>query len=211
MLISNATHKHYIMRSWHRGRHDATKKKKCSPIELLTLGALKYLGRKCTFDDIEENTFISERTHERFFKKFIEFGSTVFYSKHVVMPKHSDDIWMQLEMMAGAGFPGSITSSDAPHVPLEHCRFGLKQVHKGWRMGTPPRTYTLCVTHTRRILSSTGGHPRRWNDKTLAWVDDFLLSLKNGKLLSNFEFELLSYDSDGNIVATKYCGVWALA
>ena len=31
---------------------------KSCPIELLSLGALKYLGRKCTFDDLEESMFI---------------------------------------------------------------------------------------------------------------------------------------------------------
>ena len=199
-----------IMKTWHRGNVDATKTKMCSPIELLSLGALKYLGRKCTFDDIEETTFISERTHERFFKKFIEFGSKTFYPKHVVMPNKADQIRMQLEMMAASGFPGCCTSSDATHIPLERCRFGLKQAHKGWKLDTPARTYNLCVTHTRRILSSTGGHPARWNDQTLAWFDDFLMKLKNGKVMSDYVFELYEYDEMSRIVSVKYCGVWAL-
>ena len=35
-------------------------KKKSSPIELLVMGALRYLGRGFTFDDIEECTAISK-------------------------------------------------------------------------------------------------------------------------------------------------------
>ena len=39
-----------------------------SSLEMLSLGALKYLGRKYAFDDLEEMTFISERTHGKFFE-----------------------------------------------------------------------------------------------------------------------------------------------
>ena len=38
-----------------------------SPIELLILGTLHYLGRGWTFDDLEEATGIGEETHRVFF------------------------------------------------------------------------------------------------------------------------------------------------
>ena len=38
-----------------------------SPLSLLLLGALRYLGRGCTFDDLEEATGIHEETHRQFF------------------------------------------------------------------------------------------------------------------------------------------------
>ncbi len=41
--------------------------KKSSPIELLILGSLRYLGRGWAFDDIEEATSISEEVHRTFF------------------------------------------------------------------------------------------------------------------------------------------------
>lgn len=63
---------------------DATGKN-ASPIELLLLGTLRYLGRGFTFDDCEENTAISEETHRRFFHVFIEFGSTVLFERYVVV------------------------------------------------------------------------------------------------------------------------------
>ena len=34
-------------------------KRNASPIELLVLGALRYLGRGWTFDDLEESTAVS--------------------------------------------------------------------------------------------------------------------------------------------------------
>ncbi len=62
--------------------------KKSSPVQLLLLGTLRYLGRGWTFDDIKEQTAISECVHCKFFHKFIEFGSTTLYSMHVISPVH---------------------------------------------------------------------------------------------------------------------------
>mmetsp|Transcript_18952 Transcript_18952/g.32615 ORF Transcript_18952/g.32615 Transcript_18952/m.32615 type:complete len:198 (-) Transcript_18952:120-713(-) len=41
--------------------------KNSSPIELLVLGSLRYLGRGWTFDDLEESTAISKDVHRCFF------------------------------------------------------------------------------------------------------------------------------------------------
>lgn len=108
-----------ILVQWHKGSANCAGKL-ASPIELLSLGALKYLGRKCTFDCLEELTFISERTHEQFLKKFIEFGESTLYTKYVVTPTSSMEMQMQFEMMESAGFPGCCTSTDATHVILEN-------------------------------------------------------------------------------------------
>jgi hypothetical protein len=43
-----------------------------TPIELLVLGGLRYLGRGWTFDDIEEATAVSKEVHRCFFHEFIE-------------------------------------------------------------------------------------------------------------------------------------------
>ena len=54
--------KHDIFVRWKRGFESAIGKP-CSPIELHILVALKNLERNSTFDDLEENTFISEKVH----------------------------------------------------------------------------------------------------------------------------------------------------
>jgi hypothetical protein len=54
-----------------------------TPIELLVLGSLRYLGRGWTFDDIEESTAVSREVHRVFFHQFIEFGSTVYVYVYV--------------------------------------------------------------------------------------------------------------------------------
>ena len=52
---------------------------KPSDTKLLLLGALRYIGRGWTFDDIEEATAISRETNRRFFPVFIEYGSSVLH------------------------------------------------------------------------------------------------------------------------------------
>ena len=46
-----------------------------TPVDLLVLGSLRYLGRGWTFDDVEECTAVSHEVHRVFFRQFIEFGS----------------------------------------------------------------------------------------------------------------------------------------
>ena len=66
--------------------------KKTSPIGLLVLGALRYLGRGWTFDDIEESTAVSSYVHCAFLRVFIHFGSTVLYERYVTFPKTAHDM-----------------------------------------------------------------------------------------------------------------------
>ena len=56
-----------------------------SPIELLVLGSLRYIGRGWTFDNIEEQTAISKEVHRSFFHTFIDFCSTSLYSRYVLL------------------------------------------------------------------------------------------------------------------------------
>jgi len=57
-----------------------------SPLELLLLGPLHYLGQGWTFDDLKEATNINKETHRQFLHVFIEYGSTVLFAKHVPIP-----------------------------------------------------------------------------------------------------------------------------
>jgi hypothetical protein len=62
-----------------------------SPIELLLLGSLRYLGRGWTFDDIEEATCISREVHRTFFRVFISWGSTFLFEKYFIAPSKNDE------------------------------------------------------------------------------------------------------------------------
>jgi hypothetical protein len=186
----------------------------CSPIGLLLLGALRYLGRGLTFDDLEEYTAISEETHRQFFHVFIAYGENTLYPEYVVMPTTAAEFQTHqaeygMGALAGAGF-----STDASNVIMWRCQHNLKQANIGFKDSHPARTYNVRVNHWRQILYSTKGHPGRWNDKTLAMFDDFLSGVHDGKLLQDLEFHLLAWsgavgDSE-IIVKIRYKGAWGL-
>jgi hypothetical protein len=54
------------------------------------------------------------------------------------------------------------------------------------------------------ILSTTWGHPGRWNDKTLVLFDDFVCGLKDGTILSDMELQLFEPDISGNMIAVTW-------
>ena len=182
-----------------------------SPIELMILGALRYLGRGWTFDDIEEATVIDEETHRQFFHHFITFGAEVLFNKWVVAPTTAEEAEPHMHEMRLAGMTGGLASSDASHIIWERCSFKHRQAHKGFKLSCTARTYNITVNHRRRILCSTQGHPARWNDKTLVLYDDWVRGVYEGKYLSETEFTLFEHDdTSGEIVERKYRGVWIL-
>ena len=78
--------------------------KSTSPVELLLLGSLRYLGRGWTFDDMEELTAISISVHCKFFHAFIDFGCTTLYSVHVSTPVNLAEAQSNMAEYTEAGF-----------------------------------------------------------------------------------------------------------
>ena len=64
-LLITIKHEEAFIR-WHEGKRTCTGKP-CAPIGLLLLGALRYLGRGFTFDDLFEATGMGEEVHRCFF------------------------------------------------------------------------------------------------------------------------------------------------
>jgi hypothetical protein len=120
---------------------------KSSPLELLLLGSLRYLGRGWTFDDLEEVTAISRRVHNSFFHDFIGIGSTILYQKYVVAPTNKEEAARHLQAYLIGGFPGCMGSTDATHILVGKCYFGLRQNHLGAKFKSTARTYNLTVNH----------------------------------------------------------------
>eukprot|EP00957_Ditylum_brightwellii_P037596 2843573-Ditylum_brightwellii.AAC.1 len=134
------------MRRWMRSDCTGTE---LLPIELLLIGSLCYLGRGLTFDDIEEFIAIHKETHGQFFHKCIEFGRK-------------------------AGFHGAEWSSGATHAHMDMCYYGFRNAHKGLKLSYPLHTCNISVNHQHRKLSSTLGHPARWNDKMIVLFNNFM-------------------------------------
>ena len=56
-------------------------------LDILILGALRYLGRGWTFDEISEATNVSEEVHRRFFRDFVLACRGHLYPKWVKRPE----------------------------------------------------------------------------------------------------------------------------
>jgi hypothetical protein len=158
-------------------------------VDLMLLGTLRYLGRGCTYDDIEEATAISEETHCRFLHAFISIGSTKLFTKFVVTPFNNEDAGTHMVDMSEAGLHGAVGSTNATHIILEKCSQQLHNSHLGGKMKQTARTYNISVNHRRRILSTTTGHPSRWNDKTLILYDTFARGIHDGKIIQDVNFK----------------------
>lgn len=185
--------------------------KQSSPIELLLLATLRYLGRGWTFDDMEEQTLICEEVHRRFLHVYIQWASTYLYQKYVVLPRNNEELKQSSSEYELAGLPGCLGSQDATHIGMHRCQYRLRQYHNSYKLPMPTRTYNLTVNHRRRILSSTRGHPGRWNDKTLVLFDELSTGLRDGRMYNNMEFNLLELDRDtGRVKKVRYVGAWLL-
>ncbi|CAB9530288.1 unknown protein [Seminavis robusta] len=184
-----------------------------SPIELLTLGVLRYLGRGLTFDDLEEMTAIHEETHRQFFHTFIDFGANILYPLYVKMPQNAEEFADHRKEFNVGGLTGAGWSTDATNVVMWRCSHNLKQANMGFKQSHPARTYNMTCNHRREILHTTKGHPSRWNDKTLAHFDEFMNSVYQGRILQDVRFRLFSWEGDvgsSRLESTTYADAWGL-
>ena len=118
-----------------------------SPLELLILGLLCYLGHGYTFDNLEECTAISEEVHRVFFHQFIKIGSTILYEKYVITLTTKEEIAQQLPEFEIARLPSYTASSYATHIIHKKCMNSLKRVHQGGKSKYATRTYNITVNH----------------------------------------------------------------
>jgi hypothetical protein len=196
---------------FHRWCGHKSNNKQVSPIELLVLGSLQYLGRGWTFDDVEENTAISKEVHRTFFHRFVEFGSTVLYDKYVLTPNNVNEAKTHMREFEEAGFLGCVGSLDETHITTDRCEYNLKNNHLGPKSSLTARSYNICVNHHRRILHSTPGVPARWNDQTMVRFDRFITKIcSDGLSLQDNTFELLARGKGGKVIAVKDKGVYVI-
>jgi len=187
--------------------------KESSPIELLLLGSLRYLGRGLTFDDLEEHTATNEETHRQFFHVFITFGRDYLYPLCVTMPTTKEQCNAHRHEFDIGGLAGAGYSTDGTHVIMWNCAHNLKQANTGFKQSHPTRSFNVSCNHRKQMLYSTDGHPGRWNDKTLAIMDVFICGTHEGKILQDVTFELAEW-SDGvgsDVQHQKHRGAWGIS
>ncbi|KAI2503815.1 Plant transposon protein [Fragilaria crotonensis] len=148
--------------------------KKVSPIELLLLGTLRYLGRGWTLTTLKRppNTADLRNCESEYavagFPGCI--GSTD--ATHIPLDK--------------------VTAS------FRQAHLGYKM-----GSDATTRTYNLTVNHRRQILHTTTGHPGRWNDKTLVRFDSFMADLRDGAFDDMVDFTLKRRKTKDNTVAAS--------
>ena len=82
------------------------------PLDILILGALRYLGKGWTFDDLFESTGVSEEIHRKFLKNFTVACITYLYPKWVKRPETEAEIEDCMSEFKQTGFDGCIGSAD---------------------------------------------------------------------------------------------------
>ncbi len=191
-MTKDEKHDEFVER-WQEARPD--EKIKASPMELLLLGTLQYLGHGWTFDDREESTIITREVHRVYLHTFVECGSKILFPMYVLVSSTLEELRDCESEYTAAGFPGCTGSTDATHIPVEKVSYGQRQARLGFKSASTTRTYYLTVNHRCKILHSTQGHPGRWNNKTLVRFDGFMHQLCKGDLNKTMSFKLEVHDS----------------
>ena len=143
-------------------RENNKKNKKVSPIKLLLLGSLIYLGKGWMFDDMRAVTYISRDVHRKFFHQFVSFGATVLYPTYVSVPQTVEELQDCGNEYNIAGFLGCIGSTDAAHIPLEKVCVSLRQAHLGFKSKSTIRTYNLSYKQSSEKNLAHNIRPPRW-------------------------------------------------
>jgi DDE superfamily endonuclease len=190
-------------------RSDATNTPS-APLSLLLLGVLRILGRSWTFCDVFESTGISRENVRQFFHVFIKWGRRELFAEQVKYPVNAADAIAISADYEEAGFHGCVGSTDATHVMCDRIPVAISNLHRGYKLPGPARTYNLTCDHRRRILYTTAGFPARYNDKSLIRFDRLANKLKNGEILEDRVFELKYRLADGTIGTRKFRGCWLL-
>ena len=129
------------------------------------------------------------------------------YEKYVVAPTAST-IARDSKDFNIAGLHGAFCSMDGVHVVTERIPFKLRNNHLAYKTKLTARSYNVVVNHRRRILSTTTGHPARFNDKSLVMFDVVARKAKDGKFNDVTKFELYRRLEDGRIVKQLFRGCW---
>jgi len=190
-------------KSWMRGddgkpvfpRGSGRGDKKTIFVEIKVLMALRWLARGETFDTIGDLSETSETAARVACETWVHEFALREWGAWVKVPE-GEDLRREMEVFARMGLVGCGFSMDAVHLWYDACPAELNSLHVG-KEGYPTRAFNVAVTHTKRIISSTVGHPGARNDKSIVRYDKFVQDVKEKKVL-NVSYELDT--PDGGVV-----------
>ena len=129
-----------IMAQWGSYKVHRYNKKPGTPIELLVLADLQYIGRAWTIDDLEEATVINCETLRLSIHKCIEFGSTTLYDKYGIVPMTFEQLSDCAQDFMISVVVYFIGSTDDTHIVMDKCPYRLRQLHLGYKLSHTART-----------------------------------------------------------------------
>ena len=146
-------------------------------IQLLVLGALRYIATGCTFDALDELTCVSAETHRVFVRDVFSSWGRHAAKEHIKLPDSDEEIRHVVGMYERSGHPGCIGSVDCVHVVWDKCNAGMRSLCCG-KEKVPTLVFEVVCSHTKRIL-----HVSKWfagtiSDKTIAKIDPAMSSVK---------------------------------
>jgi hypothetical protein len=190
--LAQQVQSHELFDSWCGSKSN---NKKVSPVKLLVLGSLRYLGRGWTFDDIEESTAIDNEVHRQ---------------KWVKTPVDLPEANLNMHEYSQVGFSGCVGSCDCTHIVTERCEYNLKNNHLGAKSSLTTRTFNLTCNHRRRILHTTNGGPGHWDDQSMVRLDTFVSGIRDGSVLNDCDFKLLARGKDGEVKSLRFLGAYLI-
>jgi hypothetical protein len=163
-----------------------------TPVAIKVMMALRWLATGAEFDVIGELA----QTSETLARVSALTWCREFTSRRAVewiAPPTGDDLRVQMHIFARCGHPGAVFSADVVHIGWDQCPSGEFSLHKG-KEGFCTRAFQVSVTHLKRIVACTKGHPGARNDKTIVRYDQFILDIKEKRLWNGILWKLRKRD-----------------
>jgi hypothetical protein len=177
-----------------KNQTDCTRKRPRIPACILVAASLRHLGKGHDFgDSLTWDTRVSVSTLTNFHHDFCaHLASSAIFDRHVRVPQSDEEIKHAQDMYRILGMPGCVGSVDVVHIPWERCPTSERSFFTG-KSGFPTIAFNVTVLRGR-ITHVSDAHPGAMNDKTAVRHDDYIMSVKEGKLYRNIEWEYFQAD-----------------
>ena len=183
-----------IAERWFPQKYHDVCGKETTPVFLKLLGALRMLGKGCSWDLLYELSGVSAEVHRNWTLAFLDKFSKELYPVYVHGPRNSEEIDSVTSLYAASGFPGCVGSTDCVHIRWEMCPSMWLSAFKNGKHSYASIAYEMTVDHSKRFQASTVGHYGSTSDMTIVKFDGFVSEVKLNKLFTEAEFKIQMND-----------------
>jgi hypothetical protein len=181
---------------------DGQRGRRSHPLHLKLAFSFVKLTEGISFKRGETLSCISAPVLRKFHHHLLKYWRRMEFKKHVYLPRTAAEVREVEAKYAKMGFPGACVSYDGVPIPYPKCPAGATGQHKG-KEGYPTRRFLVGVDSDGAILSmGNGSHPGTRNDLTMASLDPFLTTLRDGNFFPEVTFKL--EDEHGQMVTRSH-------